>query len=139
MQMRTFEVQRIKQAKSLYYSTLGFSEKDDKTRKQSLARGAFVCAFRNHATLMELGEITNRDHSTLSHALKTHNYRVIYEDYYQMYKVACAVRDKSDLSPMEIYDIQGLHEEIKRLNDIIEELIKYKQLYLTLKKTFDEF
>jgi hypothetical protein len=88
---------------------------------------------------MELGEITNRDHSTLSHALKTHNYRVIYEDYYQMYKVACAVRDKSDLSPMEIYDIQGLHEEIKRLNDIITELIKYKELYLTLKKTFDEF
>jgi len=139
MQMRAFELQRIKQAKSLYYSTLGFAEKDDRTRKQSLARAAFVCAFRDHATLMELGEILNRDHSTLSHALKSHNYRVIYEDYYKLYKVACVVRDKTNLEPLEIYDIQGLHSEIKRLNDIVTELVKYKELYLTLKKTFDEF
>jgi len=40
---------------------------------------------------------------------------------------------------MAIDDRQGLHAEIKRLNDIITELIKYKELYLTLKKTFDEF
>jgi len=139
MQMRAFELQRIKQAKNLYYSTLGFAEKDDRTRKQSLARAAFVCAFRDHATLMELGDILGRDHSTLTYAVKEHNYRVIHDDYYNMYKVACMVRDKTDLEPLEIYDIQGLHEEIKRLNEVITELIKYKELYLTLKRTFDEF
>jgi hypothetical protein len=139
MQMRAFELQRIKQAKSLYYSTLGYAEKDDRTRKQSLARAAFVCAFRNYATLEELASITGRDHSTLSYALKEHNYRVEYEDYFKMYQVACSVRDKIDLSPMEIYDIEGLHSEIKRLNEVVTELIKYKELYLTLKKTFDEF
>ncbi len=139
MQMRAFELQQIKQAKNLFYVTIGMAEKDDRTRKQALARAAFVCAFRNYATLEELGHITGRDHSTLSYALKTHNYRVIYEDYYKMYNVACAIREKVNLAPMEIFDIEGLHDEIKRLNDMVAELIQYKELYLKLKNIFDEF
>lgn len=137
--MRAFEVQRIKQAKNLYYATLGMKEKDDRSRNQALARSAFLNAFRPYATLEEMGKILCRDHSTMTYALKEHNYRLNHDDYRHMYNIACSVRDKTDLDPMEVYDIHGLQDEIKRLNEIIAELIQYKELYLKLKTTFDEF
>ena len=137
--MRAYELQKIKQAKNMYYVNIGMSENDDRTRSQSLARSAFVCAFRNFATLQELAKIVARDHSTLVYAIKEHNYRLVHEDYHSMYKVACEIRDKVDLDHIDTYDIFGMQEEIKRLNEIVTELVKYKELYLTLKKTFDEF
>jgi len=36
-------------------------------------------------------------------------------------------------------DSKSLEDEIKKLNDMVSELVKYKELYLSLKKTFDEF
>lgn len=137
--MRAFEVQRIKQAKNLYYATIGMKEVDNRSRDQALARSAFLNAFRPYATLEELGKILCRDHSTMTYALKEHKNRLGYPDYHHMYNIACMVRDKTDLDPMEVYDIHGLQEEIKRLNEIIAELIQYKELYLKLKTTFDEF
>ena len=137
--MRAYELQKIKQAKNMFYVNLGMSENDDRTRNQSLARSAFVCAFRNFATLQELGKIVGRDHSTLIYAIREHTYRLVHEDYQRMYKVACEIREKADLDHIDTYDIFGMQEEVKRLNEVVTELIKYKELYLTLKKTFDEF
>jgi hypothetical protein len=137
--MRAFEIQQIKQAKKVYYTAIGIRERDSRSREQSLARSAFVCAFRNYATLQELGHITSRDHSTLIYSLKEHEARLGYDDYRKMYETACFVRDKTNIAELEAFDINSLHSEIKRLNDLITELIQYKELYLTLKKTFDEF
>ena len=44
-----------------------------------------------------------------------------------------------DLEIVEDVDVKSYENEITRLNDLITELSKYKELYLTLKKTFDEF
>ena len=60
-------------------------------------------------------------------------------DYRHFYKVACQVRDELDIDVMENVDLKSYENEISRLNDMVSELIKYKELYLTLKKTFDEF
>jgi hypothetical protein len=40
---------------------------------------------------------------------------------------------------LEDIDITSYEREITRLNEVVSELSKYKELYLTLKKTFDEF
>lgn len=63
----------------------------------------------------------------------------MYRDYRYYYKVACQVRDELDLEVMEDVDIKSYENEITRLNDLVSELSKYKELYLTLKQTFDEF
>lgn len=137
--MRAYEIQQLKQAKKVYYSTLGMRERDSRTREQALARSAFACAFRSHATLQELGHIMSRDHSTLVYAVKEHEARLGYNDYRKMYDVACSVRDKSNIQELEAFDIVSLHNEIKKLSEMVTELVQYKELYLTLKKTFDEF
>jgi hypothetical protein len=49
------------------------------------------------------------------------------------------VRDELDIDVMEKVDLKSYENEITRLNDMVSELVKYKELYLTLKKTFDEF
>jgi hypothetical protein len=36
-------------------------------------------------------------------------------------------------------DFEGLMQELNKLNEVVVELSKYKELYLTLKKTFNEF
>jgi hypothetical protein len=43
------------------------------------------------------------------------------------------------IDALENVDITSYESEITRLNDMVAELSKYKELYLTLKKTFDEF
>jgi hypothetical protein len=40
---------------------------------------------------------------------------------------------------LDAVDLKSLEDEIKKLNEMVTELVKYKELYLTLKKTFDEF
>jgi hypothetical protein len=49
------------------------------------------------------------------------------------------VRDDNPIEALENIDLTALTNEIKHLNDMVTELSKYKELYLTLKKTFDEF
>lgn len=118
---------------------LGLSESDTRKREYALARGAFVVAYRPYASLIELGNIIDRDHSSVIHNLKTHESRIRYKDYNWAYKVACDVRDANPVEAIDNPDLDALTDEIKKLNEQIIELIKYKELYLTLKKTFDEF
>ena len=139
MQMRAFELQQMQQAKKALLARLGLEDKDTRKREYTLARGAFVNAYATKATLVELGYIIDRDHSTVVHAQKEHKSRLGYKDYRWAYKVACEIRDEFPIESMESVDVKSLEDEIKRLNDIVTELIKYKELYLTLKKTFDEF
>lgn len=137
--MRAFEIQQMKQAKKALLARLGLDDKDTRKREYTLARGAFVNAYSTKATLVELGHIIDRDHSTVVHAQREHQSRLGYKDYRWAYKVACEIRDEYPIETMESVDVKSLEDEIKRLNDIVTELIKYKELYLTLKKTFDEF
>ena len=36
-------------------------------------------------------------------------------------------------------DYDSMQQELNKLNEVVMELSKYKELYITLKKTFDEF
>jgi ribosomal protein L30E len=137
--MRAFELQQMERAKNAILARLGLDDKDTRKREYTLARGAFVNAYRHKATLMELGKILNRDHSSIVHAQREHGARLNYKDYRWAYKVACEIRDEYPIEPMENVNHKSLEDEIKRLNEMVSELIKYKELYLTLKKTFDEF
>lgn len=137
--MRHFELQKIRQNYSTFMTRLGLSESDTRKREYALARGAFVVAYRPYASLIELGNIIDRDHSSVIHNLKTHESRIRYKDYNWAYKIACDVRDANPVEAIDNPDLDALTDEIKKLNEQIIELIKYKELYLTLKKTFDEF
>ncbi len=137
--MRAFELQQMERAKNAILARLGLEDRDTRKREYTLARGAFVNAYRSKATLMELGKILNRDHSSIVHAQKEHGSRLAYKDYRWAYKVACEVRDEYPIEAVENVDVSSLEQEVKRLNDMVSELVKYKELYLTLKKTFDEF
>ena len=137
--MRAFELQKIQQNYSKFMTRLGLSDCDTRKREYALARGAFVVAYRPYASLMELGNVIDRDHSSVIHNLKTHESRIRYKDYNWAYKVACDVRDANPIQAIDSPDLDALTDEIKKLNEQIIELIKYKELYLTLKKTFDEF
>jgi ribosomal protein L30E len=139
MQMRAFELQQLKRAKNALMVRLGLDDKDTRKREYTLARGAFINAYRHKATLMELGSIIDRDHSSVVHAQKEHKSRLNYKDYRWAYKVACEIRDEYPIDVLDAVDLKSLEDEIKKLNDVVNELIKYKELYLTLKKTFDEF
>jgi hypothetical protein len=55
------------------------------------------------------------------------------------YKIACEIKNEAELDVLEDIDITSYEREITRLNEVVSELSKYKELYLTLKKTFDEF
>jgi hypothetical protein len=137
--MRAFELQQMARAKNAIFARLGLEDRDTRKREYTLARGAFVNAYRSKATLMELGAILDRDHSTVVHAQKEHGARLAYKDYRWAYKVACEIREEYPIEAIENVDVSSLENEIKRLNDMVSELVKYKELYLTLKKTFDEF
>lgn len=137
--MRAFELQKIQQNYSTFMTRLGLSDTDTRKREYVLARGAFCKAYRQHASLMELGHVIDKDHSSIVHACKTHEARMMYKDYRWAYKIACDVRDGNPIEALENIDLTSLTNEIKHLNDMITELSKYKELYLTLKKTFDEF
>lgn len=137
--MRAFELQQMQRAKNALMARLGLDDKDTRKREYTLARGAFVNAYATKATLIELGHIIDRDHSTVVHAQKEHKSRLNYKDYRWAYKVACEIRDEYPIETIESVDVKALEDEIKKLNDIVTELVKYKELYLTLKKTFDEF
>ena len=139
MQMRHFELQKIRQNYSTFMTKLGLSERDTRKREYALARGAFVVAYRPYASLIELGNIIDRDHTSVMHSLKVHESRIRYKDYNWAYKIACDVRDANPIEAIDNPDLEALTDEIKKLNEQIIELIKYKELYLTLKKTFDEF
>ena len=137
--MRAFELQKIQQNYSSFMTRLGLSDCDTRKREYALARGAFVVAYRPYASLIELGNVIDRDHSSVIHNLKTHESRIRYKDYNWAYKVACDIRDANPIQAIDNPDLDSLTDEIKKLNEQIIELIKYKELYLTLKKTFDEF
>lgn len=137
--MRHFELQKIRQNYSTFMTKLGLSERDTRKREYALARGAFVVAYRPYASLIELGNIIDRDHTSVMHSLKVHESRIRYKDYNWAYKIACDVRDGNPIEAIDNPDLEALTDEIKKLNEQIIELIKYKELYLTLKKTFDEF
>ena len=139
MSVRAFELQKIKQNYSLFMTRLGLSDSDTRKREYALARGAFVVAYRPYASLMELGDVIDRDHSSVIHNLKVHEARIRYKDYNWVYKIACDVRDANPIDAIDNPDLESLTNEIKRLNEEIIGLIRYKELYLTLKKTFDEF
>ena len=139
MQMRAFELQKIQQNYSTFMTRLGLSDCDTRKREYVLARGAFSKAYRQHASLTELGSVIDKDHSSVMHALKSHDARMMYKDYRWACKVACDVRDDNPIEALENVDLTSLTNEIKHLNDMVTELSKYKELYLTLKKTFDEF
>ena len=64
---------------------------------------------------------------------------MFYIDYRRFYKIACEIKNEAELDVLEDIDITSYEREITRLNDMVAELFKYKELYLTLKKTFDEF
>ncbi len=88
---------------------------------------------------MELGNVLGRDHSSILHSIKQHESRLFYADYRRFYKIACEIKNEVELDVLEEIDITSYEREITRLNEVIVELSKYKELYLTLKKTFDEF
>ena len=137
--MRAFELQKIQQNYSSFMTRLGLSDTDTRKREYVLARGAFSKAYRQHASLTEIGYVIDKDHSSVVHACKSHEARMLYKDYRWAYKVACDIRDGNPIEAIENVDLTSLMNEIKHLNDMVTELSKYKELYLTLKKTFDEF
>jgi hypothetical protein len=139
MPMRPFEIRQLKVSKEQYYARLGFQDNGSRAHKESTARAAFVSAFRNHATLHELGEAIDKDHSSVAYAVRMHKDRLIYGDYQHYYKVACCVLEENPMACIDKPDFQSLQLELNKLNEVVMELSKYKELYLTLKRTFDEF
>lgn len=139
MQMRAWELQQLKKAKEIYYARLGFQDDGSRSRKVSLARGAFSACFRSKASLHELGHICEKDHSSIQHSIREHESRLFYTDYRWYYKIACQIRDEVSLEVVDSVDIESLESEIKRLNDLVIELSKFKELYLNIKKLTDEF
>ena len=137
--MRAWELQQLKIAKNKYFTRCGLEDDGSRRRELSLLRGAFVNAFRSKASLNEMGEILGRDHSSVHHMFKEHDARLCYTDYRYFYKVACEIREEQNLEIIDEVDVKSYEKEITRLNDLVSELSKYKELYLTLKKTFDEF
>ena len=137
--MRAWELQQLKIAKNKYFTRCGLEDDGSRRRELSLLRGAFVNAFRSKASLNEMGEILQRDHSSVHHMFKEHEARLYYTDYRYFYKVACEIREEQNLEIIDEVDVKSYEKEITRLNDLVSELSKYKELYLTLKKTFDEF
>jgi hypothetical protein len=139
MQMRPFEIRQLKVSKEQYYARLGFQDNGSRAHKESTARAAFVSAFRSHASLHELGEAIDKDHSSVAYAVRMHQSRLIYGDYLHYYNVACCVLEENPMATIDKPDFEGLMEELNKLNAVVVELSKYKELYLTLKKTFNEF
>ena len=137
--MRAWELQQLKIAKNKYFTRCGLKDDGSRRRELALLRGAFVNAFRSKASLTEMGALLERDHSTVIHSYKQHDSRLYYSDYRHFYKIACEIRDEQNLEIIEDIDVKSYESEITRLNDLVAELSKYKELYLTLKKTFDEF
>lgn len=137
--MRAWELQQLKIAKTKYFTRCGLHDDGSRRRELALLRGAFSNAFRSKASLMEMGALLERDHSTVVHAYKEHESRLQYADYRHFYKIACQLRDEMNLEIIDEIDVKSYEAEITRLNDLVAELSKYKELYLTLKKTFDEF
>jgi hypothetical protein len=137
--MRPFELRQLKVSKEQYFARLGFSDNGSRKNRESFARAAFVSAFRNHATLHELGEAINKDHSSVAYAVRMHPSRIRYEDYMIYYNVACLVLEQNPMATIDKPDFDALQKELNKLNEVVMELSKYKELYLTLKKTFDEF
>ena len=139
MQMRPFEIRQLKVSKEQYYARLGFQDNGSRAHKESTARAAFVSAFRNHATLHELGEAIDKDHSSVAYAVRMHKDRLIYGDYQHYFKVACGVLEDNPMAWVDKPDYDSMQQELNKLNEVVMELSKYKELYVTLKKTFDEF
>lgn len=139
MLMRPFEIRQLKVSKEQYFARLGFSDNGSRKNKETYARAAFVSAFRSHATLHELGEAIAKDHSSVAYAVKMHPSRLRYEDYLHYYNVACLILQENPMHALESYDVVTMVKELNKLNEVVAELSKYKELYLTLKKTFDEF
>jgi hypothetical protein len=137
--MRPFEIRQLKVSKEQYYARLGFQDNGSRAHKESTARAAFVSAFRSHASLHELGEAINKDHSSVAYAVRMHQSRLIYGDYLHYYNVACCVLQENPMATIDKPDFEGLMQELNKLNEVVVELSKYKELYLTLKKTFNEF
>ena len=137
--MRAWELQQLKLAKNKYFTRCGLNDDGSRKRELALLRGAFSNAFRSKASLTEMGQLLERDHSTVIHAYKQHDARLAYADYRYFYKIACEIRDEQNLEIIDEIDVKSYEKEITRLNDLVTELSKYKELYLTLKKTFDEF
>lgn len=137
--MRPLEIEELKISKEQYFVRLGFHDDGSRKNKQSYARAAFVSAFRSHATLHELGLAIKKDHSSVVYAVKMHSTRLEYQDYFHYFNVACTIRDESPIKKLITYDYEGMMEELNKLNAVVSELSKYKELYLTLKKTFNAF
>jgi hypothetical protein len=137
--MRPFEIRQLKVSKEQYYARLGFQDNGGRAHKESTARAAFVSAFRSHASLHELGEAIDKDHSSVAYAVRMHQSRLIYGDYQHYYNVACCVLNENPMATIEKPDFEGLMQELNQLNEVVAELSKYKELYQTLKRTFDEF
>jgi len=137
--MRAFEIRQLKVSKEQYFARLGFADNGTRKNKETYARAAFVSAFRSHATLHELGEAINKDHSSVVYAVKMHPSRLRYEDYLHYYNVACLILQENPMQALESYDVASMVIELNKLNEVVMELSKYKELYLTLKQTFDEF
>lgn len=68
-----------------------------------------------------------------------HKDRLVYGDYHYYYKVACCVLEDNPMATIDKPDFDALQKELNKLNEVVVELSKYKELYLTLKKTFNEF
>ena len=139
MLMRPYEIRQLKVSKEQYFARLGFQDDGSRAHKVSIARAAFVSAFRNHATLYELREAINKDHSSVAYAVKMHKDRLNYADYQHYYKVACCVLEDNPMATIDKPDFEAMEQELNKLNEVVSELSKYKELYLTLKRTFDEF
>ena len=76
--MRAFELQKIQQNYSKFMTRLGLSDTDTRKREYVLARGAFCKSYRQHASLNELGYVIDKDHSSVVHACKSHEARMLY-------------------------------------------------------------
>jgi hypothetical protein len=139
MLMRPFEIRQLKVSKEQYFARLGFTDDGTRKNRESFARAAFVSAFRNHATLHELGIAIDKDHSSVAYAVRMHKNRLVYGDYHHYYKVACCVLEDNPMATIDKPDFESMQLELNKLNEVVMELSKYKELYLTLKKTFDEF
>jgi hypothetical protein len=139
MQMRPFEIRQLKVSKEQYYARLGFADNGGRAHKESTARAAFVSAFRNHATLHELGEAIDKDHSKRCLCRKDAQRQANLRGLSALLQGGLCVLEENPMACIDKPDFQSLQLELNKLNEVVMELSKYKELYLTLKRTFDEF
>tara|TARA_R110002153_G_scaffold125662_1_gene272780 strand:+ start:245 stop:688 length:444 start_codon:yes stop_codon:yes gene_type:complete len=120
----------------LYYEEIGIVPNGTRQDDQVFARSAMMVAMRKYMTLMQIGRIFGKDHSTAHHANKKHEenynwsemYRFFYKTAQQMlvdnpsHEVRSANKLTAIMTRQKMY-ITELEHEVNNLNKRCGELV----------------